>query len=392
MAFRFEGEGGYTRLQTLKRAVRFMGESVPRKVGRARVACAAVLLAFFPAACDEAPQPAETREPVRVPAVRTMVLEPREWTRTIEAFGVVEPAEEVDLTTDFAGTVRAVRFREGYPVEAGAPLITFDPRKRALRLQEAEAQVRDARALLTEAQDAFERRRALVAKNAVSVETYREAEARLESARAQVEHALAARDLARRELEETTLISPVSGVVVRKSVDPGETILPGTVLGVVQTSGTVRVLTHVTEKDVNALRVGATAAITTPGVRGRLYEGRIESVGFKADPRTGNFPVKLTVSNEDGLLRDGMTARVTLQGLASPDVLLVPREAIVDRNLRHVVYTVVDGRAREVKPIFAAVTGDALPVLDGLSAGDELIVDGLDNVSDGAALRVLEGP
>ena len=171
-------------------------------------------------------------------------------------------------------------------------------------------------------------------------------------------------------------------------MEPGETVLAGDALARVQAAGSVRVVTFVTEKDINALRVGSPALVTTPGVRGREYSARVDQVGFKADARTGNFPVKLALPNEDGLLRDGMTARVVLQGLAYEDALLVPRAALVDRDRRRVIFKAVGGRAVEVEPILAADIGDDLPVLDGLVAGDVVIVEGLDTVSDGARISV----
>jgi membrane fusion protein (multidrug efflux system) len=115
----------------------------------------------------------------------------------------------------------------------------------------------------------------------------------------------------------------------------------------------------------------------------------IESVGIKADPGTGNFTVKLTIQNKDGLLRDGMTATAELQGIEYPEALLVPESAVVDRNRHRVVYKVVDNRAVEVQPVFRASMREHIPVLDGLESGDILIVSGMENVIDGAEIEIL---
>ena len=343
------------------------------------------------AACDgeQAGGKEETLAP-RVPQVRTMVLQPQPWLPSIRAYGVIEPIEEVDITSGFPATVKAVGFREGEAVAAGAVLIEFDRHKRNLRLQGAEAHLKDARAAMDEARDTFERHRKLYQESTVSRARFRVAEAALLSARARTEQALANRNLARREVQETRLVSPVAGVVVLRAVEPGEKVLAGAVLGTIQTTGAVRVVTYVSEKDINAVRVGSEARVTSPGVRGREYEGRIDLIGFRADPRTGNFPVKLTVANDDGLLRHGMTAEVVLRGLQYDDSLVIPRAALVDRDRRRVVYTLVDGRAMEVEPALTMGIGDMLRVLDGLAAGDELIVDGLDTLAHGAAVVVAE--
>jgi membrane fusion protein (multidrug efflux system) len=115
----------------------------------------------------------------------------------------------------------------------------------------------------------------------------------LRRATARYEDALAAQRLAERELTESRVLSPVSGIVDRRLVETGETVMPGQLLGSVQVVDRVRVRVHVGEREVNDLRVGAVAEVRSAGVPGRVYQARIEAVGIKADPQTGNFPVKV---------------------------------------------------------------------------------------------------
>jgi len=212
----------------------------------------------------------------------------------------------------------------------------------------------------------------------------------LRRATARYEDALAAQRLAERELTESRVLSPVSGIVDRRLVETGETVMPGQLLGSVQVVDRVRVRVHVGEREVNDLRVGAVAEVRSAGVPGRVYQARIEAVGIKADPQTGNFPVKLTLSNEDGLLRPGMTARVQLQGLTHSDTLLIPDEALVDRRRRRVVYVVRDGKAVEIEPLLRASVGEEIPVLDGLHPGDRLVVAGMEQLIDGSPVKVAD--
>lgn len=327
--------------------------------------------------------------PPRIPKVATMILQPQEWTMHIQSYGIVEPVEEVDIAIDFSATVKKVHFKEGQRVKAGKTLIEFDDSKRALQLKQAENVVKDAKAQLEQARDVYERRRQLHKKRAISVESYRQAKTEFESAKAQLQRALASQNLARHELKETILQSPVSGAISKREVEVGETVLAGQILATLQTTDTVRVVTYVTEKDVNALHLGAEAQIVVTGVRGKTYSGRIESIGVKADSRTGNFTIKINVPNSDGLLRDGMSARVTMAGHKYTKALLIPREVLVDRNRQRLVYKLVEGKAVAVEPVFAATIGNVLLVLDGLQAGDVLISSDLDNVVHGSTVKVL---
>jgi len=333
----------------------------------------------------------ENLPPARIAKVTTKVLRPQPWKESFRTFGVVRPLEEVDIAIDFAATVRKVHFEEDQRVEAGAVLIEFDPGKRQLKLEQADAVVEDAKVRLTKARQDMERATTLHRRDVITNEEFQQSQTNLNSAEAQLAEALAARRLAQREVDENVLRSPASGLVASRSVEPGETVMPGKTLGTVQVVDMVRVVTYVSERDINSLRVGAEAAVTSAGVRGRRYEARIESIGTTADPQTGNFPVKITVQNENGLLRDGMTARVRLEGIPVSDALLVPRTALADRNRRRVVYKVVDGKAVETEPVLVLTLGESYLVLDGLAADDEIILDGHAGIIDGSPVETVSG-
>ena len=267
-------------------------------------------LAFWAlAGCGPPTDPDTGDGAARVPRVRAVTLAPETWTETIRTYGVFEAAEEVSLSIDFSATVRRVRFREGGRVSAGEPLLELDRGERQLLVDRAQQSVEQIQAQLDRARGALKRAEDLFVIDSISREEYEQTRAEMRSLAARYGEAVAARRLAQRDLGETTLASPVTGRVVRRRVEPGETVLPGQVLGVVQTVDVLRVSTFVTEREVNALRVGGPASVTTPGVRGRVYPARVESVAAQAEDATGNFAVKLTVENDDGLLRAGMTAR-----------------------------------------------------------------------------------
>ncbi len=360
------------------------------RMTRQRGAATAVLALSLLIACGGTDEE-RVDEGTRIAQVRTVVLEPETWTESIRTYGTFEAAEEVSLSVDFSATARRVHFRDGDRIAAGELLVELDRKERELVVTRAQKNVEDLKAQLDRARGELRRSEDLYVRDAISREELDRIRAEKQSLSARYGEALAGERFAQRELEETTLISPVSGRVARRLVEPGETVLPGQVLGVVQAVDTLRVVSFVSEKNINALRVGSPARVTTPGVRGQVFPARIESLGAEADPRTGNFTVKLTVENDGGLLRAGMTARVELEGLEYENALLIPAAATVDRNRRRVVFTVVDGKAVEVEPVLAATLGERIPVLDGLEAGAVLIVDGMADLVDGSPVAAGSG-
>jgi membrane fusion protein (multidrug efflux system) len=235
-----------------------------------------------------------------------------------------------------------------------------------------------------------------VAKSAVSRELLENSEIAVRRAAATHDDALSGLALAQREVDDSRVLSPVTGVVEQRQVEPGETVLPGQALATIQSVDSLRIVSFVSERDVNFLRLGAAATVRSPGARGRVFDANIVSIGVKADPRTGNFPVKLGLGNDEGLLRPGMTARVELDGLLERERLLIPDSAVVDRDRRKVVYVLEPGDggpvARERRPLLRATAGEQLPVIDGLVAGERLIVTGLEWLVDGSPVRLAAAP
>ncbi|WP_372759318.1 efflux RND transporter periplasmic adaptor subunit [Litorivivens sp.] len=338
---------------------------------------------LFLAACEKSVPVVQKVEPERELAVTSIVLEPRDWQLAFPAYGHFETTEEITISVDFSGTVSKVSFREGQNVSAGDLLIELDEQKQQLRVRQSKASLLSARAELEKSRETYFRYRDLMGRGALSREQLKDSESNYERSKARVEEAEASLALAEKDLRETRIISPVDGVVVEKRVEPGQTVLAGNPLAVLQVADTLRVVTFVSEREVNQLRLGDEATVATPAVPGREFPARVELVSSEADPSTGNFTVKLTVNNRDRLLRPGMSALVNMKGVVRSDTLVLSKGHLVDRNRRRVVFIYEAGRVREVEPTFAASAGDELPVLAGLNPGDRLITSHLDLLANG---------
>ena len=351
---------------------------------------ATALLSLGFAACEDRPPAREAEPEIRIAEVATQVLEEQKWVETISSFGMIEAAQEIVITVDFSERVKAVHVEEGQRVEAGQVLIELDRKKQELLLAQFRTARKQAQATLTNAKTSLKRQKTLYAKRNIPLSKLEEAQLALKTARARYEEAQAAVQLGQRDLADRRITSPAGGQIVKRSVEPGETVSPGVPLLGIQVVDAVRVITYVTEKEINHLSLGGEAKVTTPGVQGRTYSARIESIGTSADPDTGSFSVKLTIPNTDGLLRPGMTARVNLTGRQYEDAILIPDSALVDLNRRRVAFKVIADKAVMVEPAVALSTIDRVRVISGLQAGDQLIVDGVANIVDGTPVRVVQ--
>lgn len=340
--------------------------------------------------CKPAEKSEITPKSKAVSKVQVYKLTPQVWRQTIRTYGVLEAAETVTLSSEFSAKVVKTTFEEGQEIQAGQKMIELDQTEQQILVKQAEAAIQSARIKLNEAGSLVKRREELYAKGLVSQEEIEVFRTTLANSETQLELATIGQSLAQNNMKRASIISSVSGRVVTKSVEVGEMAMPGSSLAVIQVTDTMRVVTHVTEQEINAIQVGSECIVTTPGVRGRKYIANVESRGGEVDPTTGNFPVKLTVENSDKLLRSGMTAVVIMTGLEIGDALLIPDSALVDRNRKRVVFRVKDGVAEEVEPVLAAtLSDDYLPVLHGLLEGEQIIIGGLDTVVAGKKVEVI---
>ena len=168
---------------------------------------------------------------------------------------------------------------------------------------------------------------------------------RLKTVRARMEQIEVNRALAQQQLSDLTLVSPAGGVVEYEAAEPGQKVRPGQELALIQTANFPQGITYVREQEVNRLAVGSVASVHSPGVPGHSYEVRIESVAIATDPPTGNFSVKLQLENRHGLLREGRSPSVELVAALGEQRLLLPRNAITDRDRQQVMFIARGGRA-----------------------------------------------
>ena len=332
---------------------------------------------------DDLPQDTFTNVVVHELALQT-------WQGSINTFGVVEALEEVNIAAELSGTVRAIHVNEGDRVEVGQLLLELDPQKRQFAEQQANQQVEKTRAALKEARLKLNRRKNLADKETISKEVLDSSQLDVEAATAAFQQAVASAQLATRELEDTKIYSPTSGLIDIKAVEAGEPVAAGATLVTLQAVESLRMHTWVSEADISYVRAGAKALVTASGTPNRSYEARVEWVGVNADPKTGNFPVKLILTDHSDVLRPGMTASAVLAGISVPNTLLLPETALVNRDRRRVVF-VVEGEKSEVRePILAAGFSNRLHVIDGLSAGDKVVTAGHDFLRDGSRVVIQE--
>src|SRR3989449_5692997 len=180
-------------------------------------------------------------------------------------------------------------------------------------------------------------------------------------------------------VSEVTVPSPADGLVITRSVNPGQVINSGQELFVVTDLATVWVIGDLYERDFPRVRVGSPATITLASMPERTLKGRVAYIDPRVDAATRTAKVRVEVPNRSGDLRLGMFVTVSFETGAAERVTVVPRAAVQTMRDRAGVYIPVEGEEgkfseRAVK--LGAPAGEFVPVLDGLKAGDKVVTDG----------------
>jgi len=180
-------------------------------------------------------------------------------------------------------------------------------------------------------------------------------------------------------VSEVTVPSPADGLVITRSVNPGQVVNSGQELFVVTDLGTVWVIGDLYERDFPRVRVGSQATVTVPSAPDGKTQGRVAYIDPRVDPATRTAKVRVEVSNRSGDLRLGMFVTVAFQTNATEHVTVVPRAAVQTIGDRSVVYVPADsdeGKFVERLVKLGARSGEFVQVLEGLKPGDKVVTEG----------------
>ncbi len=319
---------------------------------------------------QQAEAPAEVARNVRV-----LDLAPTDVTEYLEITGPMAPVRGAVVSAEESGSVFAVPHDKGDVVQEGDVLVELDRRLLAAELEAARANV--------ELQDY----------SAAKVSSLYEAEkvSRLEllTARNAAAQARAQLAVVERRYDRSAVAAPFAGLVTDRYVEPGELVAPGTPVARVVDPSALKLVGVVTERDVAGIDEGSQVEVTLDGSDGMVV-GEVVWVGFEADPLTGKFTVEIRVPNPDGGLRSGVVGRASIRSAEHVGVIAVPRDAVLSTPEGRAVYVVESDRARLRSITTGADQGLMVLVVDGLAAGDRLVVRGQRDLIEGALVKVTE--
>jgi membrane fusion protein (multidrug efflux system) len=291
----------------------------------------------------------------------------------IAATGQIEAIQSVDLRPDIEGRLVEILFREGAVVEKGTPLFKIDD-------AELRAQVARAEADRDLANQALERTRSLLGQNASSAADLERAEAQAKSNQAQL-------DLLKVRLARTVVRAPFSGQVGQRYVSLGDYVTTSDRLAAVQTVNPQRAAFPVPERFAEKLKQGQKVVFRVAALPGKEFVGEVDFVDPVVQLPGRTIMVKAVVPNPQRTLQAGMFIEARLATEIRPQAVVVPEDAILPLQGSTFVWIVRDNKASRRQVGLGIRTTGFVEVRSGVDAGDQVVVGGLERLSEGAPVN-----
>ena len=407
--------------------------SIQEKGSKSLFLAALVVTAALAAACgnsqakDETKagsnsQPAATPPPVDVATAPAIT---RNLQRDVEVVGSFAADEEVAVSAQAAGELSQLNVDFGGYVSQGQVIATIDQRDAKLKIEQAEAtlkqtlarlgmkegenfdsnrnaDVRVAKSQLDWAKLELDRSMKLIEKGDIPRSSYDEkvtnhnlAQARYQAALdsvnqqlAAVEQQRAALALAKKALADTVVRSPINGAVKEKHVSRGAYLMVNGKIVTLVKINPLRLRADVPESSAAAVRTGQTVNVTVDAFPNRTFTGRVARIGPSLDEKTRALTIEAEVANAGNLLRPGMFAKSRLITAANAPAVMVPQRAVALAAGLSKVFVIENGKAVERIVKTGKTDGDLIEIVEGVKDGETVAISNLDKLQSGTDVHV----
>jgi len=320
-------------------------------------------------------------------------LAPRVLSSELLLPGTVQAISQATVRSKVSAEVRMVSVREGDRVRAGQVLAEFDTAQLRMQLAERQATLESARAQLAQTERTREVNAQLVKQNFISQNAFDTADAAHRAQVAAVAAAQAQFEQIRLLLSDAVVHAPISGLVSKRHVQPGEKVAFDAPLMSIVDLAQLEVQAQAAVSDIPQVTTNARTEVEIEGLADRTFIGRVDRINPAAEPGSRTINVYVALPNENSLLKAGMFARVRLRVQRDREVAALPISAIQSEAGQSIVWTIADSKL--VKRVVTVGRRDEraqiVEIVNGLDSTDRVIATKFENLRDGLAAKIVGG-
>lgn len=306
--------------------------------------------------------------------VEVVVVKPVKVQEDLLAVGSLRSNESVILRPEVSGRIASIGFRDGQVVKKGQLLVGLDATLNQAEVAQYQAEYDLALSNLKRSEDLARQKFISSSAQETAASNAQVAEARLK--------------LAQARLSKMKVVAPFDGVVGIRGVSLGDYVKDGTDLVNVEDVRNLKVDFRLPERSLSQIQVGQSVEVVADALPNERWQGQIEAVNPRIDANGRSVELRARLDNASGRLRPGMFVRVRVI-VGERNGLLVPEEAIVPQGEEFYVYKVVEGAARRVPVKIGVRRAAQVEIVQGVTAGDQVVTAGMRLSRDGQPVRVL---
>jgi len=356
------------------------------------------LLAVLPAGgCSCSQQEAAGAKQSAALPVKTIIVARSTVTRELRRTGEVRPEVEVRVFSMVPDRILDLRVEEGMTVRKDEVIAVIQSDALDAGVAQAAASLESARVQQDKLGDDLERAAKLLESNVTSPAQVDALRKGLAAAEAQVRSLEAVVEQASTRQRQSLVRAPIGGIVGSRLLSRGDMAAPQIPIVTLVQIDRVKVVLQATEFDLPHLGVGAGVEIRVAAYPGELFHGKVTRVSPVIDPLSRHALVEILLENKDHRLKPGMLAEISVVLERHRDVVTVPlfsllleEGALADGSPRYRAFVVEGGKAGRRQVRTGLLEGERFEVLEGLAAGEELVVRGQQQLEDGSAVEVVE--
>lgn len=296
---------------------------------------------------------------------------------SISAVGVTAANNDVNIMSETQGRVTAVYAKVGDFKPAGSVLFQVDDELKRASYTLAEANYQKTKKDL-------ERYELLIKQKAATDNQFENAKLAYATAEAQY-------ITAKRQLKDTKITAPISGVISSLPIDKGSMVQAApqaTLVANIVDISKLKVKVNVTERDAFKLKKGDRVDITSEVFQGKTFEGHIETISSKGD-EAHTYPIEIILANNGKTqLKAGMFARVYFKSLQRNEALVAPRVALVGSVKNPQIYVVENGFAKLRNVLLGGEYGTDVEIISGINPGETIVTNGQTNLTDNVKIEI----
>jgi len=294
---------------------------------------------------------------------------------SLKLVGYLEAYTEIDIAAQSSGIITSLKAELGQTKLKGDVIATVDDKLKQLAVQTAKISVAKLKKDL-------ERYENLYKGGTITEQQLNDSQNLYDNAVIQLEQA-------EKQLTDATTISPLNGIITKKSVEQGAYVNIGTPIATIIDISKLKVELNVSEANVYALNVGDKVTITTDIYPGVSFEGKINFISPKGD-ETHNYPVEIEMANNSkNPLKSGTFANVMIKLPVVSEALYIPRESLLGSITDAEVYVAENDKAILKKIVVGNGNDKYIKVISGLKEGEKVIVNGQINLSENKAIKIV---